>query len=948
MPKRLTEIVKNYPFVKSRRDEDGIYLPRSGFSTRHTNALFVRVTVDKSRFSSGSHPLRIVEDAFKAKAKNESINEYGMLWEDIRKISSTSTPTADQSSQAEVDETATPLNLSAILADESIRLFSLVPMPDDAAAPTLSLFTPLPIGRARRSLSVGDSPPPTTTANGRTSSAISDKAPKSPPRPSQEPETTPDWQLFSSSGFESPSGLSLAASLWDNDIEVSQPLPKRGLGVGKRNLSVRSASSQHGSPELPAPAPSAAIPQPGTLTYDAPRLVKLDEAFIDFWADSLLDSIARTWPTFVVCQLKCTPTLRIAEDKKPLEWLVIERVATEPARPPSLAVKTSAASARAASPVQSSPTKSESGKSLKWGARRKRWSFFPPKHASAPAAQAGRDRAVRNAAKDVKVGELGEILREEDEGTPNGVNLNGPKVPDKHAEDSRDEVPPVPRLAMHVNGVLKPEESVATKSENVGVADGIEPPAVIAEHVQGQGLSAVNEVASDEPTNSTSPAAAQEDVEAPHTTMSDPHAKPMPEHKFIQEQLHVPTVDGSAEASQRSLTGLAGFHASPSMDAVQKPTASSVHIESEDKTTPDSAPETPMAAPTPSMDASQKPTASAVHIESGDKTSPDSAPETQMAVPTPSMDAVQTPMTSSVHIEIGDMTTPDSAPETQMTAPTQDAHNPVEDAQVSPHRDRDVSSPLSEAAALGVSQSSNPPKVSTSTGRELLVAHKSTSLAADAPRDIRPVDQVAAIESAKMESASEAAAARPETAQEASTKASQLSDKMAPVVTEPQVEAVAEAAVPSTASVLVEHLEPNWPSVAAEIPPVGEHLEEPITTSITSHDDVLPEPAPADQLYAADHNVAPTSAETKPEPAVPLSTEPEFKVPHSMEDPAVIKSESPVRESKPHLTQRCNFHPHAVVTYVDVSKEDLVFADPSAREYIEAPPTEGQPSSFWG
>jgi hypothetical protein len=31
--------------------------------------------------------------------------------------------------------------------------------------------------------------------------------------------------------------------------------------------------------------------------------IQLDEAFVDFWSDAVLDPISASWPTFVVCKL---------------------------------------------------------------------------------------------------------------------------------------------------------------------------------------------------------------------------------------------------------------------------------------------------------------------------------------------------------------------------------------------------------------------------------------------------------------------------------------------------------------------------------------------------------------------------------------------------------------------------------------------------------------------
>lgn len=509
MPKRLTELVKNYPYTRSRRENDGIFLPRSRFSTRSATALFVRITADKSHASSRPHPLRIVEDAFKAEAESDATNDFVALWQNIRAIASKPTPGDDSKDKLETAGAEASLNLSTVLADETIRLLSLVPAPDGPSGPTLSLFTSLP----RRSYSAGDRSPTMPVVNGSTQGYTSpnDKPAGSPSISNRELEVATDWQAFSNAGFNSPSGLSLAASLWDTDTEVSQPTPKKGANAGKRNLSAKSGSPRRASadsaPVLPAPSS-----QPGRLTHGVPQIVKLDEAFIDFWADTLLDSIARPWPTFVVCQLKAIPTLRLMESDKPIEWLVIERVLVEPTRSLPPPVKTSAASARAASPTPASPTRSEGSKN-RWttaslAATRKRWSLFSHKHESAPVGQRGRDVTVRKSAMGANVGEMGEIPKEEDEGHPNGVAVNGrtgvnatgvngvkeADVLEKGTGTKQETMPPLP--AIHIEGASAPKDPAMTNREVINTKDAT--PTTLEATFHQDVLAVVNKL-SDEP-----------------------------------------------------------------------------------------------------------------------------------------------------------------------------------------------------------------------------------------------------------------------------------------------------------------------------------------------------------------------------------------------------------------------------------------------------------------
>ncbi|KZT00397.1 uncharacterized protein LAESUDRAFT_625829, partial [Laetiporus sulphureus 93-53] len=80
-------------------------------------------------------------------------------------------------------------------------------------------------------------------------------------------------------------------------------------------------------------------------------LIQLDEAFVDFWSDALLDPIASDWPIFVVCQLK--PLKDVEAGGRPISWLVLEQVFTRPASSPKLPSPVAAASNRTSSPKPS-------------------------------------------------------------------------------------------------------------------------------------------------------------------------------------------------------------------------------------------------------------------------------------------------------------------------------------------------------------------------------------------------------------------------------------------------------------------------------------------------------------------------------------------------------------------------------------------------------------------
>ncbi|KIJ54095.1 hypothetical protein M422DRAFT_153811, partial [Sphaerobolus stellatus SS14] len=86
MPRRLTDLVKHYPYEKNRREEDGLFLPRIRFSTRSAPALLLRITLmDEGNATMTPHPLRVVEDALKAIPEGEVSGDLVFLWQTIRK-----------------------------------------------------------------------------------------------------------------------------------------------------------------------------------------------------------------------------------------------------------------------------------------------------------------------------------------------------------------------------------------------------------------------------------------------------------------------------------------------------------------------------------------------------------------------------------------------------------------------------------------------------------------------------------------------------------------------------------------------------------------------------------------------------------------------------------------------------------------------------------------------
>ncbi|TRM60962.1 hypothetical protein BD626DRAFT_503341 [Schizophyllum amplum] len=384
MPRRLTELVKRYPY--SRQPESDL-LPRPPFSTRLNDALYVRIETDIAPHvvPSKLHPLRVIAEALKADPPIDASEAHVALWERLRR-----TPSEDADT------------LSRIFADDTIRLFALVPADNDSEdATTYKLL--LPTAARSGSLSTAPTSPITSpiSAPSMSFAAGPSTAPTTAPAsPAQASVALPtnggamslDWAQFSTAGFlETKDIAPLAATLLDKDVEVTVP-----RAPGRRKVPKLTVQSKVASPTT---SPPTSAPPPATPSIRAPAKTtqvfvrKLDEAFIDFWADGLTDPVAADWPSFVLCRLKETG----ADDVLPnVPWVVIEH-AYKKIEPPAPTMEESAELgnlARTASPRPS--LASDMGS-------RKRFSLFK------------RSSTKRSASKAGRIGELGEIMSDGEE-----------------------------------------------------------------------------------------------------------------------------------------------------------------------------------------------------------------------------------------------------------------------------------------------------------------------------------------------------------------------------------------------------------------------------------------------------------------------------------------------------------------------------------------------------
>ena len=367
-------------------------MPRPRFSTRQHDALLVRLDTEYTGpLKPKSHPLRLIADALRAQSTSESAcPEDDGLWDAIKKASLT-LDAAENSSDAALAE---PIPIfSNIFSDETIRLLSLIPVDvsdKDKSTPSFILQSPISTGRPR-SFSLPDTPlSPVQADRGRplpsrhahvvpSLTASNSTAPTT-----ASPETPTDWLQFSSNGFGTiPGSRDLAEKLWDNDVEVTAPPPAPlSRKSSRRAHSRHSRHSRHSSLDS-ARTPVAPLPTIPAVPVSKTTLVakaKLDEAFIDFWSDSLLDPVLKHSPRFVLCQLKPLPPASSSASPTPT-WLVIEQrlVRVVPVAPPvkeEAEITIPPARPRASSPRASSPRPESSRLSSAFSIASKRFTFF--------------------------------------------------------------------------------------------------------------------------------------------------------------------------------------------------------------------------------------------------------------------------------------------------------------------------------------------------------------------------------------------------------------------------------------------------------------------------------------------------------------------------------------------------------------------------------------------
>lgn len=466
MPVRLLELVRKYPYTKglSSPTTDLPLLPRPPFTTCSHDAFFVRIEIElpygKSKPSSKLHPLLLLSDAFSTKVEE---GEYADLW---TKITSASKG-GDSSS------------LSNIFTDDTIRFLSLVPdepIGHEVRSPTFSVVSP--VSPHKRSFSVDDADKSEAIVAGHPKSAT-EFSPMTLLSPLNNGIGS-DWAQFSASGFleVSPGIIPLASTLLDTDIEKT--IPPEPVTPLSRKSSKRSKAASPSSPRKsvdlarfggetsPEARPEDIEEQRNVIKASQLEIVQLDEAFIDFWADSLLDPISADWPKFILCKFKSSLvpelTFGVAEEgqkQKTIQWLVLEQVYTIRKPPvPSIPVDT----------VRQRPS-SPGGQSTSGRKRFSFWSVSRTASSSSGASYKGKKKD-----QELRVGEMGELHEEEhkNETKDPTLKIKSPIFRSRKSLDiARKPAEPMKKSVIKAAEGAKIDEETAVVAAVAAVATGV-------------------------------------------------------------------------------------------------------------------------------------------------------------------------------------------------------------------------------------------------------------------------------------------------------------------------------------------------------------------------------------------------------------------------------------------------------------------------------------------
>jgi len=132
---------------------------------------------------------------------------------------------------------------------------------------------------------------------------------------------------------------SLAASPLKRRITAASSTSTRsGRAGGRPSTDIQNGTGTSSSTTPRAHSASEGSLEDVTVLAVPPTRIELDEAFVDTWADTILDermaSIPQAWPNFALFQLKTPRTAGVLNGGEPIEWLVVEQHVCTTAPPP--------------------------------------------------------------------------------------------------------------------------------------------------------------------------------------------------------------------------------------------------------------------------------------------------------------------------------------------------------------------------------------------------------------------------------------------------------------------------------------------------------------------------------------------------------------------------------------------------------------------------------------
>ena len=452
-----------YPYTTTPDQTPDGLLTRPRFSTRRHDALFVRVEatyVDADRAPPSRSPVGVFADALGSEPKSDG-GDYLSLWNQVK-------------AAAKSDSDDKPL--PAILSDDTINLLSLV-----ATDPKEQVLLGIPGASSTlvSPLSPVTEAPLSPIANGNSVPIPTRK----PTFPSSTPQSPKDWAEFSSAGFGETTmarDFDFASKLPDKDVEVTEPSVQRSPSKQKQNKTIVAPVEPIPPPSVPEPAPEE--PEGPRLTLVTTEVVQLDEAFIDFWRDAVVDPISSDWPTFVVGELRHALTLSTStppddgEEEtpgSPINWIIIEEKFRRTTPSPTPAVPheilaTSSGLKAPAAPLKrtSSPRPSLGDKKTSLSTALRRLTHFgtskddlTAEDTNSTASGSGKKDSIggrKKFGKSPKISEMGEAgLSEEPEPQPEVPNkVDEPGKVEKVEEDRKGKGEVVTVAAGAVGGVL--------------------------------------------------------------------------------------------------------------------------------------------------------------------------------------------------------------------------------------------------------------------------------------------------------------------------------------------------------------------------------------------------------------------------------------------------------------------------------------------------------------